>query len=223
MANEEGTTPTTPPADEITPKEGSEGKTEETKTADGSTILGGTPPKDTETKTDVPPAAPGEELTGAPEQYQAFDLHGLESNDEEHAAFSAWARQQGYTQAQAQAVVDYGVAHAQRIFQAQAQAKAQQNDEWIKELKADPDLGGEKYAETCDRAKRALGKLTKTGYTEFVGLLEAEKLGSFPPLVRMLVAMDHLIGDDVTVLGSAAGKKGPVALEDVLFDNTDTG
>lgn len=86
--------------------------------------------------------------------------------------------------------------------------------DWVAELKADKDFGGQQYDQTCKLADRAfqlfgdpaLGKALKdTGF------------GNFPPLVKWAARIGKAMADDTLVKPGAGGPAGSRTLEEIFY------
>ena len=76
------------------------------------------------------------------------------------------------------------------------------HDQWIAEVKADPEIGGQKLPENLAIAKRAM----KAYASEGMQALLNGPIGSHPDVVRFLVKVGQTVSEDSFVGGKEAGK-----------------
>lgn len=125
-----------------------------------------------------------------------------------------YARTQGLSNEQAQALLDREsdvVASYVDAQKAQMQAKS---DGWLNELSRDPEFGGDNFKRSAALAKRVVEKF---GDQTLKQSLDTTKMGNYPPLVRMLVKIGNAISDDQLVMGNETTFKGGRSVEDVFY------
>lgn len=135
-------------------------------------------------------ASLGEE-TVVPEKYDLKlpDEAGVSAS--EKAKFEAWAKAQGLSNAEAQAELEARL-ESQRV------AVEEQKQEWLKAAQEDSEIGGDKFAEHAELAKRGTEKF----FPELVPLLEKTGLGNHPDVIRGLARIGKLLGNDRFVEGA---------------------
>jgi len=142
-------------------------------------------------------AAEAKARDAVPETYEFRAAEGMTLDKEAIAEFSPAMKAAGLSQKNAQLLID---AYTKRQ-QGEATQWAKQIDTWKAEVKADPDIGGEKADANMKLAQRvvkrfgneALAKeLQRTGYQEYT------------ELVRIFVKIGRAMGED-TLAGSAGG------------------
>jgi len=127
------------------------------------------------------------------------------------------AKEQGLSQEHAQMMVDreHDVA-----VQFQAAQKAQLDNladvVWPEEAKKDPEVGGEKFAENVEFAKRAFKKF---GSEKFNEILNESGYGNHPELIRTFSRIGKAMSNDTLIHGKqdVQTKKSPV---DILYGGT---
>lgn len=118
------------------------------------------------------------------------------------------AKEKGWSNDQAQEHLSvrsdaYKDAYASMVTEQNEQLN-KTSDEWIQQLRSDKTIGGEKFQENMELAKRVVARFNPA----LVKPLEDTKLGNHPELVKLLVAMaPHFSNDKMIHPGvQAAGK-----------------
>ncbi|WP_175460974.1 peptidase, partial [Vibrio parahaemolyticus] len=141
---------------------------------------------------DKKPAAPEKYEFAAPEG-QALDANAL-------AVFEPIAKELGLTQEQAQKLVDI----YPQIQQQQAEAWSKQIAEWGEQVKADKEIGGDKFNASVGLAQRALDQF---GNPELREYLNASGLGNHPALVRFCAKVGKSMAEDSFVMPNQGGQR----------------
>ena len=81
---------------------------------------------------------------------------------------------------------------------AQENAFEKQREDWRTEIKNDPSMGGEKFKESVENAKRAVDRF---GGEEFKDLLNETGYGDHPLVVKLLSSIGKAMADDKIVTG----------------------
>lgn len=154
------------------------------------------------------------EPSGAPEAYAAFALpEGYVLEGDMLEGITTFAKANGLTQEQAQAVVDLGAKQAQAIVDGFAQESINQPvvapqhwaKQWSEQTAADPDLGGAKLNDTMALA----GRVFSTFATPALGaFLNETGLAHHPELVRFMHAVGKAVSEDTLVTVNGGGKGG---------------
>lgn len=148
------------------------------------TLLGGDAGKQAEGGEEQKPG-------GAPEEYTDFTLgEGVEIDKATLEQVKADFKAAGYTQEQAQKAIDLHVAN----LKAQQEAFITTRKEWVDELKADKDFGGDKFDVTVTGAQNALRKFDTDG--GMLKLLEASGFGDNPTVIKFLARVHKAMGED---------------------------
>jgi len=151
----------------------------------------------------APPAPPPGEVrtaeadakpAGVPEKYELQAPEGMTFHPESVAKFEALARELGYDNDQAQNIVDVINGEVQATQTRQMDAWKQQQETWVKDLKADKELGGANFDRTVSRAQTFAKVLDPSG--EFGKLIDALGVGNHPALVRGFEKLGALMEDD---------------------------
>lgn len=167
------------------------------------------------------PAVPEPQKPAVPETY---DLKlpkdsPLKPDAIERKAADAKAR--GLTNEQAQKELETESAQIASDREAQRSAVTEawkkQNEDWTVELKNDPAVGGEKFPQNIELAKRVV---TKFGDPTFMKELDETGFGNHPGLVRMLVKLGQGMSEDQLVIPGAAVPDTKRSAAEVLFPTT---
>lgn len=150
-------------------------------------------------------AKTAEPKVGAPEVYEDFKLpDNFKANEAVLTEFKAVAKELGLTQEAAQKLVEFQTSQSVKSAQAvttEMQAHVERTaTEWAATAKADPEYGGEKFAENMGLASAALKAF---GNPELKTLLNESRLGNHPELVRFMVKAGKAISQDGFVSGRA--------------------
>jgi len=145
----------------------------------------------------------GKAKEGAPEKYEDFAApEGVELDKEMLGKFTGIAKALNLPQVGAQKLVDLAAEHTKNIVQQQQVRWSEIRQEWVNELKADKEFGGEKFNETIVGAKRALGKF---GSPKMVEFLESTGYGDNAELIRFMARVDKATREDRAIDGGPAG------------------
>tara|TARA_R110001599_G_scaffold171353_1_gene362431 strand:+ start:444440 stop:445129 length:690 start_codon:yes stop_codon:yes gene_type:complete len=151
--------------------------------------------KEGESETDKPDGekpeddADKDKSEGVPEKYEFTAPEGVELDPEATAEFEPIARELGLTNAQAQKLVDLQAG----LVRKQSEAWDTQVKNWVTEIKADKEIGGENIKETITLSQKAM---TVFGTPELKAALDSTKMGNHPELVRAFVKIGKAMADD---------------------------
>ena len=155
---------------------------------------------------------------GAPESYSDFSMpEGIDINETDLGAFHELAKNMNLTQDQAQGLVDYQSKRAEGALQSQQEAFTDQQEGWIKELKADKDFGGDSFDENSALAAKVVRKF---GNPEVTSMLMKTGMGNNPLLVKMFNSIGKAISEDNLQIDGDKNN-GPVKknAENILYPN----
>lgn len=145
------------------------------------------------------PAASAPSMLGsdAPEPaptYGDFKLpEGASVDDDSLKAASALFADSGLSQEQAQKFIDLAVSREQVAARKGVQAFVDLQTKWVSEIKADPDIGGDKFQATIASAARAIDRLAIPGLREALDLTGA---GNNPAVVKAFARIGQMISED---------------------------
>lgn len=150
---------------------------------------------------------------GAPEKYDFKAPEGKEYDPQLLDSFAEAARDADMSQEAAQKFIDK---MAPVLATRQAEQYAEVQKQWVDEVKADKDIGGEKLGENLSYAKKFLNTFDTDG--QLLKLLDSTGFGNNPHIVRTLIRAGKALSEDTFVAGQKpTGSKDAAA---VLYDNT---
>lgn len=150
-----------------------------------------------------------EKKPAAPEKYEFTPPEGQELDANALAVFEPIAKELGLSQEQAQKLVDI----YPQIQQQQAEAWSKQVADWGEQVKADKEIGGDKFNASVGAAQRALDQF---GNTELREYLNASGLGNHPALVRFCAKVGKAMAEDTFVVPGQGGQR---SAADILYGN----
>jgi hypothetical protein len=121
----------------------------------------------------------------------------------------------GLSQEQAQKFIDLAMARESAAAQRGVQAFVDLQNRWVSEIKADPDIGGDRLKASLASAARAIDRLNVAGLREALDFTGA---GNHPAIVRAFVRLGQLISEDRFRPGPPAPAAAPRSLADVIYD-----
>jgi len=128
-----------------------------------------------------------------------------------------YASKQGLNQEQAAQRLSEEEALAKRgadaYEQKQQELLASENKRWIETCKADPEIGGDKFSESAELAKRVVEKF---GTKELKEGLERSGLGNYHEFVRLMSRIGRAMDSDKLIIGDMNNKQ-PKSLEERLY------
>ena len=153
----------------------------------------------------------------APEKYEISTPEGFEQIDQGLLdRFTPVAKECGLTNEQAQKLANLYGKQLQQVNEAQEIEFFKQRQEWVNELKNDPEFG----AGNDDTFKSSVGKaqlaLKQFGSPELTQYLERSGLGDNIYLVKAFAKIGSALGEDGFVDGNGSGNEKRAA--DILFD-----
>lgn len=153
---------------------------------------------------------------GAPETYADFSLpEGMAINDAARDQFTVLAKDLNLTQDGAQKLVDLYVAQAAEAAQAPYKLWTETQAHWVKEVEADPEIGGANLAASLATAARALDQF---GGQDLRDALNFTGAGNNPVIVKAFVRIGTALSEDRFIPG-APPKSGPKSAAAVLYPN----
>jgi hypothetical protein len=154
------------------------------------TLLGGDPGAQ-DTKPEGQDTKPEEQRPVVPEEYADFTFpEGIEIDKAQLDAAKAQFKEAGYTQEQAQKAIDLYI----KSMQEQQELFLQERKNWVNEIKADKEFGGDKFDATVKGAQLALRKFDADG--KMVELLETSGFGDHPGVIKFLARIHAALSED---------------------------
>ena len=121
-----------------------------------------------------------------------------------------FAKEKGLSNEQAQAVLERDI----QAQQSQAEFAQQKATEWFEMSKSDKEIGGEKFAENAELAKRVV---TRFASEELKQDLEATGFGNHPELLRLLVRIGQKMAPDSLVLAGSSVTQKEKPIEEIFY------
>jgi hypothetical protein len=173
------------------------------------------PPKASPTDGDDPAEPEGDKpAEGAPEVYADFAVpEGMTLDPVLLTEATDLARTLNLPQDKAQALIDLGIKQAQSFAEAQAREVETIQAEWMKQTKADPEIGGDKLVEALGAAQRGLKAY---GTPALNDLLTAFGLAKHPEVIRVFAAIGKTVSEDRFVPADT-GAQAPASLAERLY------
>jgi chemotaxis protein histidine kinase CheA len=162
---------------------------------------------------------PGEkpEAAKAPESYdlKLADDSPLDQADVD--AVAETAKQLGLTQKQAETLLERQAEAVSAYQQRQVAAHQEQTVKWVDDVRADPEIGGDKFDASVNHARAALDAF---GTPEFKQALNDSGFGNHPMLVKFCARVGAAIGEDKIVNPNRAGGGPPKSRAEILYGGT---
>lgn len=150
---------------------------------------------------------------GAPEKYELTPAEGQSFSPEAIGALEEVARELNLDNASAQKVVDK---IAPALAQAQQQAVDRASAEWVAQVQADKEIGGDKLQDSLVAARQALDQFGTPGLRE---LLDSSRLGNHPEIIKLLAKAGKAISPDTSFVGGKPAPAEAKSTAQVLYPN----
>ena len=151
-----------------------------------------------------------------PLSYATFKLpEGTTVDGDSLVAATELFRSSALSQEQAQKFIDLAVSREQAAAQKGAQAFVDLQNRWVSEIKADPDIGGERLTASLASASRAIDRLGVPGLREALNLTGA---GNHPAIVKAFVRLGQMVSEDRFLPGKDAAPAVPKSPAEVIYD-----
>ncbi|MGE5151052.1 MAG: hypothetical protein ACM3II_13095 [Rhodospirillaceae bacterium] len=153
-------------------------------------VLGAEPAADTEQQRQQPIV---EDATARP-TYGEFKLpEGVTADTESLKPATELFAETGLSQDQAQKFIDLAMARETAAAHKSVQAFVDLQNQWVSEIKADPDIGGDRLKASLASANRAIDRLDVPGLREALNFTGA---GNHPAIVKAFVRLGQMIAED---------------------------
>jgi hypothetical protein len=148
--------------------------------------------------------------------YETFKLPaGVAVDADSLAAATELFRSSALNQEQAQKFIDLAVSREQAAAQKGVQAFVDLQNKWVSEIKADPDIGGDRLTASLASAGRAIDRLGVPGLREALNLTGA---GNHPAVVKAFVRLGQMVSEDRFLPGKDAAPAAPKSPAEVIYD-----
>ncbi|HEY2870801.1 MAG TPA: hypothetical protein VGJ56_02720 [Reyranella sp.] len=121
----------------------------------------------------------------------------------------------GLNQDQAQKFIDLAMARETAAAHKSVQAFVDLQNQWVSEIKADPDIGGDRLKASLSSANRAIDRLDVPGLREALNFTGA---GNHPAIVKAFVRLGQMIAEDRFRPGHPARPQVPRSPAEVIYD-----
>lgn len=121
----------------------------------------------------------------------------------------------GLSQDQAQKFIDLAMARETAAAHKSVQAFVDLQNQWVSEIKADPDIGGERLKASLASANRAIDRLDVPGLREALNFTGA---GNHPAVVKAFVRLGQMIAEDRFRPGHVVRPEVPRSPAEVIYD-----
>jgi hypothetical protein len=121
----------------------------------------------------------------------------------------------GLSQDQAQKFIDLAMARETAAAHRSVQAFVDLQNQWVSEIKADPDIGGDRLKASLASANRAIDRLDVPGLREALNFTGA---GNHPAIVKAFVRLGQMIAEDRFRPGHIARPQVPRSPAEVIYD-----
>ena len=151
----------------------------------------------------------------APVSYEAFKLpEGSSIDSDELQRATELFRASSLNQEQAQKFIDLALSREQSAAAKGQRAFADLQHKWVSEIKADPDIGGERLQASLASASRAIDRLGVPGLREALNLTGA---GNHPAVVKAFVRLGQMVAEDRFLPGNDAAPAAPRSPAEVIY------
>ena len=182
-------------------------------------VLGGEPAA--QAPPEQQPAPPVAEEAAAAPGYGAFTLpEGMTLDAESLRPATELFTESGLSQEQAQRFIDLALAREQAAAQRGAQAFVDLQNQWVSEIKADPDIGGARLTASLASAARAIDRLDVPGLREALNFTGA---GNHPAVVKAFVRLGQMVSEDRFRPGGPAAPAAPRSPAEVIYGGAPKG
>ena len=139
---------------------------------------------------------------------------GVEIDEKMLEGFTKQAKEAGLNSESATKMASWYASQQKTLVDAQAQAWEKQGQDWVQELRDDPDFGGKEFDSNAKAAARAVREY---GGTDLGKALQTAGLDNYPPLVKAFARIGRALGEDSTSADRAkGGGKVELSREDAL-------
>lgn len=154
-----------------------------------------------------------------PEKYELKFADGtVLDKDADASEVSKFAKENGLTNVQAQALLDHNERLAKGVKERRAKTSQTKRDEWRAQANADKDLGGEKLPETLKVVKLAMDAFAPEG-SELRKFFSDTKYGNHIEVIRFLHKLGKKLQEDKGFGGGGGGGGGNKTWAEKLYSN----
>ena len=140
-----------------------------------------------------------------PEKYDIKVPEGMSMDTEALERFTPVAKELKLSNDQAQKLADLYAERQEATFKAQREAYAKTVEGWIKEVKADKEIGGTNLPVTQATCKKALSVYDPDG--EFMKLMDESGFGNHPAVLRFVNRVGKSVKEDQGVQAKSSAPR----------------
>lgn len=150
-----------------------------------------------------------------PEKYELKLPEGSQLKADALEKIASFAKEQGFTNEQAQKLVDAkSDAVSEFVAQQQEDINKKIRIDWVEEAKADKEIGGEAFGKNAELAKRVVDRYFTDSFKK---ALNDTGLGNHPELIRGFVRMGKKMSESEFVIPGAQNTGNKKSMEDVFY------
>lgn len=155
-----------------------------------------------------------EKPKGPPEKYDLKVPEDSELSDEHVEKVAAYAKAQGLSNEQAQALLDRDAEQIELFKEQQIETIGTLSKEWLAQSKKDKEFGGEAFKENAELAFRVIDRF---GTPALKKAMNQTGLGNHPELVRFIVRIGKSMGEDQLVKPGSQEAAGEVDMAEKFY------
>ena len=157
-----------------------------------------------------------------PEKYEIKIDDKCMITDEQLGKIESFAKDRGFSNEEAQAMVDQVNATIDSSLTLYQEEQVKQVKElvevtWPKEAKEDTEIGGDNFESNCELSKRVVQKF---GSEKFLEILEKDGYGNHPEFLRFTVKLGKAMSDDSLIFRGSTDIKKEKSLADTFYGDT---
>lgn len=134
------------------------------------------------------------------DEVSAKDLKSEIFDEESLEEVAKKANELGLDSKQAKEFLKFSEEVIEGVKEQEAAEHKQVKDQWLKDTKSDPDIGGDKLAQNAEYSKKAIDSFGTDALKE---ILNETELGNHPEIVRVFAKIGKEISDDKRVVGES--------------------
>lgn len=175
-----------------------------------------------ETKPPTELAKPGDPVSPkpAPVDYDLKPPEGSLVSADEAKALTERAKKAGLSKEQAEGLLQERIDASQSLMKRQNIAMGEARKQWMEEAKADPVFGGDKFAESAEKARRVIDRFASP---ELKKMLDETGFGNNPYVFRFVASIASAFSEDQLVRGQTGASEGKKSREEILYGKTTPG
>lgn len=167
-----------------------------------------------EAKVETETKKPEEEKKVVPEKYELKVPEGSQLDASYVEKIASYAKEQGLSNEQAQALLERDSAALADYVKAQHETLEKQQVEWKQQVELDKEIGGQAHRQNVELAHRVLKRF---GSEAFLDQLDSTGLGNHPELLRVFVRIGKQMGEDSLVMPGVDGSSTKLDPAQVLY------